>query len=171
MTSIRSAAWSGGIGPRAPIASASVCAPSSSSIATQVSSPRLPDASTLRDAGALHALELLELALEPLRDARQRDDGGRDELDDAGLAGRLVGRAMDRAGAASAELLAPSSNRDVSESVRRGLRLQGHEPGRVDGAEVRVVAELLLALGAELHRSGRIPETRFKDCNVAHRLR
>ena len=56
------------------IASASVCAPSSSSVATQVSSPRLPEASTLAYARALHALELLELALEPLGDAGQRDD-------------------------------------------------------------------------------------------------
>jgi hypothetical protein len=34
----------------------------------------------------LHALELLELALDPLRDAGERDDRGRDQLDDARLA-------------------------------------------------------------------------------------
>ena len=48
-----------------------------------VTRPRLPEAMHLRDARALHALELLELALEPLRDARQRDHRRRDDLDRA----------------------------------------------------------------------------------------
>ena len=104
----------------------------------------------VRDARALHALELLELALEPLRDARQSDDLLGDDLDDARLSRRFVDGFMDRAGATPAQFVAELEPR--RQRILRGcLSFHRHEPSGVNRAEVRVVAELLVALGAELH--------------------
>ena len=104
------------------------------------------------NATALHALELLELALEALREPGQRDDRGCDDLDRRGLPGRPVGRAVHRARAVAAEPVAelePGGDR----VGHQGLGLERDESRSVDGAEVCVVAELLLASRAKLHAS------------------
>ena len=125
----------------------------------------------LRDAGALHPLELLELALEALRESGQRDDRGRDELHRGGLASCPVGRAVHRAGPVTTQRLADLElgGQRVGD---RGLALEGSEASSVDRTEVRVVAELLLALGANLHAGlliTRIVRTSIKESNLARR--
>src|SRR5205085_4866894 len=90
-----------------------------------------PGGEHLRDAVALHALELLELALEPLGDARQREHRGRDDLDGDGGPGRLVLRAVHGPGPAPAEPVTQLEAR--RQRVRSGrLPFEGDQACSVD---------------------------------------
>ncbi len=103
-----------------------------------------------RHTGALHPLELAQLAFEPLGHARERHHRGGDELDDHGQSGGLVGGPMDRAGSGPAEPGPQLEPRGEAVGLL-GLGLERDQPSGVDGTEVRVIAEMLLTLRAELH--------------------
>jgi hypothetical protein len=115
----------------------------------------LTAAEDLRDPRALHALQLLELAVEALCDAGERDDGGRDDLHRDRGAARLVLGAVDRSGPRSSELVAELELRRQRVPTGGRLGIERDQACSVDGAKVRIVAELLLALRAEFHR--RVP--------------
>ena len=124
----------------------------------------------LGDARALDALELLQLALEPRAHARQRGHAGGNDLDRDGSLRRDISCAVDHARARTTD--AGTDRVLCGERIStRGRRFERDQPRGIDRAEVRVIAEMLLALWAELHRLiPRIIWTSSGERNLAQAL-